>query len=122
MLVDGGIHHLLRPALIGGEPPVSLIPRTGDHREERDTVRASVSGPLCTGRDVLRRDARLPRPRPGDILAVERVGAYGYSESMPLFLSHPWPAEVARRGNHMDLIRPRVEPECILDQQRLPDL
>ena len=37
------------------------------------------------------------RPTSGDLVAVLDVGAYGFTESMPFFLSHPMPAEVVVR-------------------------
>ena len=40
---------------------------------------------------------------------------------MPLFLSHPTPAEVAVRGGRASLIRPRIEPTEFLDRQTDPD-
>jgi hypothetical protein len=46
-------------------------------------------------------------PQRGDLLAFENAGAYGYTESMPLFLSHEWPAEAGvRRGRLARLNRP----------------
>jgi diaminopimelate decarboxylase len=60
-------------------------------------------------------------PEPGDLVAVLDVGAYGFTESMPFFLSHPIPAEVAVRDGRAECIRPRVEPEVWLGQQRIPD-
>ena len=42
------------------------------------------------------------------------VGAYGATESMPLFLSHAMPAEVVVRGGTAHLARPRLEPETWL--------
>jgi diaminopimelate decarboxylase len=54
-------------------------------------VRTTVAGPLCTGIDVFTTDAMLPRPRVGDLVAVLDVGAYGFTEAMPFFLSHPRP-------------------------------
>jgi GAF domain-containing protein len=57
----------------------------------------------------------------GDLVAVLDVGAYGYTESMPWFLSHPVPAEVAIRGGKSALIRPRIDPSSWLELQRLPD-
>jgi diaminopimelate decarboxylase len=49
-------------------------------------------------------------PSRGDLLAFENAGAYGYTESMPLFLSHEWPAEVGVRKGRVALLRrpPRV--------------
>jgi diaminopimelate decarboxylase len=59
-------------------------------------------------------------PAVGDLLAVLDVGAYGFTESMPLFLSHPIPAEVAVRDGRAALIRPRMEPSRWLDDQIAP--
>jgi len=56
----------------------------------------------------------------GDLVAVLDAGAYGFTESMPLFLSHPVPAEVAIRRGRTELLRPRREPEAWLDEQRVP--
>jgi diaminopimelate decarboxylase len=56
-------------------------------------------------------------PEPGDLVAVLDAGAYGFTESMPLFLSHPVPAEVAVRGGEAWLIRPRQDPIEWLDRQ-----
>jgi hypothetical protein len=60
-------------------------------------------------------------PEVGELVAVLDVGAYGFTESMPLFLSHPVPAEVAIRGGRAALIRPRQEPSEWLGRQLLPD-
>lgn len=108
--VDGGVHHVLRPVLVGQAHRIrSLV-------ADRPVREVIVGGPLCTGLDVLGR-ARLPAPEVGDLLVVADVGAYGYTESMPLFLSHPLPAEVVVRGGRMSLARRRVEPEELLTWQ-----
>jgi diaminopimelate decarboxylase len=119
VILDGGIHHLLRPALTGQEHRVRRVgpPRTGDTR----FMPITVAGPLCSGLDVLATEAMLQAPDVGDLVAVLDVGAYGFTESMPLFLSHPIPAEVAVRGGRARLLRPRVEPAAWLATQHLPD-
>ena len=63
----------------------------------------------------------LPRPRVGDLVAVLDAGAYGFTESMPMFLSHPTAAEVAVHKGRARLIRPRVMPSETLDRQIDPD-
>lgn len=111
--VDGGVHHLLRPALVGGQHRiVSLAPDAVARR----TVQAIVGGPLCTSLDVLGQVA-LPDPKVGDLLAVTDVGAYGYTESMPLFGSHPTPLEVVIQGGVARVIRDRISPAVFIDQQ-----
>ena len=79
-----------------------------------------MAGPLCTGLDVFALEASLPRPQVGDLIAVLDAGAYGFTESMPFFLSHPTAAEVAVRGGHAHLIRPRISPRELLDAQIAP--
>jgi diaminopimelate decarboxylase len=116
VILDGGIQNVLRPALVGQEHRIVALgpPRRG--RPERIVV----AGPLCSGLDVLARGLRMVPPEVGDLLAVLDVGAYGFTESMPLFLSHPIPAEVAIRAGRAALIRPRLEPATWLEPQILP--
>ena len=105
---DGGIHHLLRPRLVGQDhrvvPAGAMAGRAVD--AEVDLV-----GPLCTGIDILASAVSSPRPTAGDAYAVLDAGAYGYSESMPLFLTHPIPAEVVVSDGVVTVSRERVEPE-----------
>lgn len=119
-IIDGGIHHLLRPALVGQ-----------DHRVRRLTAPAArstrftpitLAGPLCTGSDILATDAVIQALEPGDLVAVLDVGAYGFTESMPFFLSHPIPAEIAIRDGRIGLLRPRLEPATWLGWQSDPAL
>ena len=90
-IVDGGINHLLRPALVG-QP--QRIRRLGSVATLGDREPVTIAGPLCTGLDILARDLPIGMPEVGELLAVLDAGAYGYTESMPLFLSRPLPAEV----------------------------
>ena len=121
VLVDGGIHHFLRPVLFGTPHRVRLV-RTGRPGVRSTGSRRSlvVSGPLCTSVDVLHPGARLPLPSRGDLLAFENAGAYGFSESMPLFLSHEWPAELGVRKGRLGLLRRPPSVAALLAAQRAP--
>ena len=90
-IVDGGINHLLRPVLVGQPQRIRLL-GPGAAGDASETV--TIAGPLCTGLDILARDLPIGMPEVGELLAVLDAGAYGYTESMPLFLSRPLPAEV----------------------------
>jgi diaminopimelate decarboxylase len=116
-ILDGGVHHLLRPALVGQEHRVRVL--GADARVARSWP-VTIAGPLCSGLDVFAANATLPAPAVGDLVAVLDAGAYGFTESMPLFLSHPIPAEVAIRGGRAALIRPRMDPTEWLDRQLSP--
>jgi diaminopimelate decarboxylase len=117
VILDGGVHHVLRPALVGQEHRLRSL---GGRSEATGPSRAqpvTVAGPLCSGLDVFSQAAVMTPPEVGDLVAVLDVGAYGFTESMPLFLSHPIPAEVAVRDGRAALIRPRVEPDSWLAGQ-----
>ena len=116
-VLDGGVHHLLRPALVGQEHRVRVLGTRG--RGPRAWP-VTIAGPLCTGLDVIAAGALGTPADPGDLIAVLDVGAYGYTESMPCFLSHPVPPEVAVRGGHAELIRPRMVPGEWLERQVIP--
>jgi diaminopimelate decarboxylase len=116
-ILDGGINHVLRPALIQSEHRLAVLATDG----LRAMAHTTVAGPLCTGLDVFTTGAMLPRPRVGDLMAVLDTGAYGFTESMPFFLSHPTAAEVAVRAGEARLIRPRIMPAELLDRQIDPD-
>jgi diaminopimelate decarboxylase len=79
-----------------------------------------VVGPLCTGLDVLATDVPLPEPRAGDLLCVMDTGAYGFTESMPLFLSHPQAAEIVTSGGRAGVARLRADPAENLLRQVVP--
>ncbi len=114
-VVDGGIHHLLRPSLVGPHPVRLISARRSTRRLNLSSV--TIAGPLCTSLDVLADEALLPLPAPGDLVVIGNVGAYGYTESMPLFLSHEWPAEIGvRRGQDAPLRKPPTTAELLAAQ------
>ena len=116
-ILDGGVHHLLRPVLVGQAHRIRTL---GADAGAAVSSPVTIAGPLCSGLDVFAANATLTVPAVGDLVAVLDAGAYGFTESMPLFLSHAVPAEVAIRGGRAALIRPRLEPAEWLDRQLLP--
>jgi diaminopimelate decarboxylase len=112
-ILDGGIHHVLRPALVGQQHRVvALTGAAADDRYAGGPI--TLAGPLCTGLDILARAAPLGGLARGDLVAVLDVGAYGATESMPFFLGHPLPAEIVVGAGGVRLARPRVDPEAWL--------
>ncbi len=87
VVLEGGINHLLRPLLTGEPFPVRALGREGPLEP------ATLAGPLCTSLDRLG-EAALPPVEPGDLLAFGMAGAYGCTEAMGRFLSHPPPREI----------------------------
>lgn len=92
-ILEGGINHLLRPLLTGQPFPVRRVDPDGASPGGAMT-QVTLAGPLCTSLDRLG-VAHLPADLgPGDLLAFGTCGAYGFTEGMTHFLSHPVPPEV----------------------------
>ena len=89
-VLQAGLNHLLRPRLTGEAFPVRLVGGEGRGAAQPFTL----AGPLCTSLDRLG-EAALPADlRAGDLLAFGMTGAYGATESMGRFLSHPEAPEI----------------------------
>ena len=82
-------------------------------------IPTDVCGNTTHSRDFLARSCRLPHVRPGDLLVLHDVGAYGYAMSSH-FLNRPRPAEVVvhdgtvhlttRRETFEDLVATQLNP------------
>lgn len=110
--VDTGMTTLARPALYDAHHEIrSLVPDA----EERETIAATVAGPVCESGDVLARDRELPATERGDLLGIGNAGAYGY-EMANTYNARPRPAVVALDGTDSELC---VRRETIADLGRL---
>ena len=117
VILDGGIHHVLRPALVGQEHRVRVLTGRAASGSEGQRFPVTIAGPLCSGLDVFAQAEVMAVPDVGDLVAILDVGAYGATESMPFFLSHPLPPELVIEGGEARVARPRIEPETWLGWQ-----
>lgn len=106
--VDGGMADNPRPSLYQAEYRCVVANRMDD---PVDSV-VTIAGRCCESGDILIRDAALPRPSRGDIIAVMDTGAYNFSMAS---------------GYNM-LRRPAVvlvkdgDARCIVERQSFDDL
>jgi diaminopimelate decarboxylase len=89
LIVNTGMHHLLRPALYQAQHRILPLKR----QDGRQIRRYDVVGPICESSDVLGKDREMPEVRQGEFLAVADSGAYGYSMASS-YNEHPFPEEV----------------------------
>ncbi|WP_016906442.1 alanine racemase [Streptomyces xiaopingdaonensis] len=122
VVADGGTNHHMAAVGTGSFVKRNFPIRHLENHEDEELRFYTVTGPLCTPNDVVAKKARLPEVRPGDLLGVERSGAYGPSASPGLFLSHGFPAEVLVHDGRAHLVRERDSTEDMLAKQRLVDL
>ena len=109
LILEGGINHLLRPALTGQSFPCEMISSSNKKKKK-----FHVHGPLCTALDKLGVFELPGNIDCEDWVAFKQVGAYGLTESMPLFLCHDLPAEVTFKGGKMKIVRKVSKAENLL--------
>ncbi|WP_172639040.1 type III PLP-dependent enzyme [Streptomyces tailanensis] len=95
-VVRGGTHHLRTPATKGHDQPCSVL-AAGEwpHPWPRPAAggeRVSLTGQLCTPKDLLARNVHAPGLRAGDRVAFSLAGAYAWNISHHDFLMHPRPS------------------------------
>ncbi|TCO60699.1 type III PLP-dependent enzyme [Actinocrispum wychmicini] len=96
-VLESGINHLGGMSGLRRLPPV--VPTLLSDRPS--VTPAIVAGPLCTPLDTWGRGVTAPDVRPGDLVRVPNVGAYGLSASLLAFLGHPAPVEVVVDGGRI---------------------
>lgn len=119
IVVDAGMHSMLRPALYDAFHfvwPVRVAPmhvpaaRTA-HPDMPGLDASDVVGPISESADFLARARKLPPVARGDLMAVFDCGAYG-SALASRYTTRPLPPEVLVDGSAATVVR---EPESIED-------
>ncbi|MFB6437737.1 type III PLP-dependent enzyme [Streptomyces sp. NPDC056411] len=95
-VVRGGTHHLRTPATKGHDQPCTVVPSDAPWphpwpRSAAEGDRVTVTGQLCTPKDVLARAVPAPGLRAGDRVVFGIAGAYAWNISHHDFLMHPRP-------------------------------
>ena len=112
VILDGGVHHVLRPALVGQEHRVraARVPAPTASAASR-LVPVTVAGPLCSGLDVVRQAAVMVPPRgrrPGRRPGRRRLRLHRVDAAVPV-ASDPGRGRPPRRprGRASSASRPR---------------
>ncbi|MGR4881117.1 type III PLP-dependent enzyme [Streptomyces sp. LARHCF249] len=94
-VVRGGTHHMRTPATKGHDQPCTVLPvPEWPHPWPRPAAtadRVTLTGQLCTPKDLLSRNVPAPGLRAGDRVAFALAGAYAWNISHHDFLMHPHP-------------------------------
>jgi diaminopimelate decarboxylase len=107
--VDGGMGDNPRPALYGARYHAALAERM----TAAATETVQVAGRYCESGDILVRAARLPKARPGEVLAIPVSGAY----HLPMASAYnlvPRPAVVFVQEGLARLVRKRESLEDLM--------
>ena len=111
VIIDAAMNDLIRPSLYKAYHKIELL----DKKEDSDTSKADLVGPICESGDFLAKDIELPATEHGGLIVVYSAGAYGFTMASN-YNTRGKVAEVACEGGECRLIRER---ESFEDQIRL---
>jgi diaminopimelate decarboxylase len=115
IIADAGMNDLLRPSHYNAFHRIEAVSPRG-----RTTV-ADVVGPICESGDFLALDRQIDDAAPGDLLAVQSTGAYGFVMSSN-YNSRPRAAEVLVDGDRFAVITRRESyDDLIRNEDAQPD-
>lgn len=100
-IIDGAMNDLIRPSLYGAYQEIVPL----ELREEGESKRWDLVGPVCETGDFLGKDREL-NLQPGDLLAVCSAGAYGFVMASN-YNTRTRPAEVIVDDNQFYVVRER---------------
>jgi diaminopimelate decarboxylase len=110
VITDAGMTELLRPSHYGAFHRIEAV----DARADR--IKADVVGPVCESGDFLALDRELQDVRPGDLVAVFDVGAYGFVMASN-YNSRPRGAEILVDGDRFAIVTEREDYETLVQQE-----
>ncbi len=110
IIVDSGMHHLIRPTLYQSYQYIANTTL----REGEEVV--DVVGPICESGDFFAKDRLLTKTEEGEYLAVLSAGAYGMAMASH-YNSHTLAAEVLVEGSNYRLIRKRESYEDLIAKE-----
>jgi diaminopimelate decarboxylase len=110
VITDAGMTELLRPSHYGAFHRIEAV-ASGD-----DRIRADVVGPVCESGDFLALDREVQNVRPGELLAIFDVGAYGYVMASN-YNSRPRGAEVLVDGDRFAIVTAQERYETLVQQE-----
>ena len=115
VITDAGMTDLLRPSHYNAFHRIEAVNPRG-----RTTV-ADVVGPICESGDFLALDRQIDDAQPGDLLAIQSTGAYGFVMASN-YNSRPRPAEVLVDGDRFAVITRRESYEDLVQNEQVnPD-
>ena len=112
VIVDGAMNDLIRPTLYDAYHEIRPV----------DIARgfSARTTPVCESGDYLAKGREMPKPRPGDLLALGSAGAYGAVQA-GTYNSRPLVPEVLVSGDRFHVVRPRLDYDALIGLDSMPD-
>lgn len=116
VIVDGAMNDLIRPTLY--EAYHSIRPVVMPEADV-EYIKGDIVGPVCETGDYLALDRNMPKPEPGDLIAVASAGAYGAVQAST-YNTRLLVPEVLVKGDQFHVVRPRGTYEELIGLDSVP--
>ena len=113
IVVDAAMNDLIRPSLYRAHHEIIPV-----RKNSLPQVVADVVGPICETGDFLARGRNMANVMPGDFLAVETAGAYGFVQSSN-YNARPRAPEVLVDGSSWRVVRDRETYQDLVRGERV---
>jgi diaminopimelate decarboxylase len=124
VIVDTGMHHLIRPTLYESFhfiwPTKVALNQVPEIRKKEMTLPnlepVDIVGPICESADYLAKDRAMPVVKRGDLICVFTAGAYGMVMASQ-YNAMPRPPEVIVEGDKAFIARKRESYQDLIDHE-----
>ena len=114
VIVDAAMNDLMRPALYDAWHRIEAVRPNGAQRT------ANVVGPVCETGDTFATGRVMDEVQAGDLVVFRTAGAYAAAMSST-YNSRPLTPEVLVDGGRWAVVRPRIDIDRLIAQDRIPD-
>jgi len=115
LIVDAGMHLLLRPALYSAYHEIVPLNKF----RKRKYHKFDIVGPICESSDFLGKNRKLPEVKPGEYLVVFSTGAYGMCMAFN-YNAQPRCREVLVMKNRIYEIRKPETYYDLISKEKIP--
>ncbi|MEG8098975.1 diaminopimelate decarboxylase [Candidatus Liberibacter brunswickensis] len=116
IILDVAMNDFMRPTLYDAYHEIKHIVNP---EEGRLHIKADMVGPICETGDFVALNRTIALPKPGDLLYIEKTGAYGAVQS-GTYNSRLLIPEVMVKDSQFHIIRPRMNYKELIERDSIP--
>ena len=114
VVVDAAMNDLMRPAMYGAWHDFDAVAPSGER------MTAHIVGPICETGDTFAMDREIDALAAGDLAVFRTAGAYGATMASS-YNSRGFVPEVLVDGDRFAVVADRIDPQAIMDAERIPE-
>ena len=114
VVVDAAMNDLMRPAMYGAWHDFDAVAPSGER------MTAHIVGPICETGDTFAMDREIDALATGDLAVFRTAGAYGATMASS-YNSRGFVPEVLVDGDRFAVVADRIDPQAIMDAERVPE-